>query len=94
MLVGGEMDMLVTLETVITPELDFVTIDRFRHYCAVCSQHNLLSELEKLSLYNFYSAQHVVYHSGFLSPMLSEKIELIASLLFSARKNTLSAFRK
>lgn len=79
MLISGEMDMLVTLDTVITPELDFTTIDSFRDYCVICSKNSPLAELNKLSLYNFYSASHAVYHSNILAPILSDKIELITS---------------
>ncbi|MFG6653337.1 LysR family transcriptional regulator [Scandinavium sp. M-37] len=73
LLLSGEADLAITFDPPSGNEFTQVPIENFSHYSVVCSEHNPLSELEKLSLHHFYSFPHAVIHNGASSPALIEE---------------------
>ncbi|WP_024550230.1 LysR family transcriptional regulator [Siccibacter turicensis] len=60
-LTGGSVDLVLSTRLPDDPEIETASIEHFRDYCVVCSQHNPLAELTGISVYHFFAFQHAVY---------------------------------
>ncbi|MDX6020131.1 LysR family transcriptional regulator [Scandinavium sp. V105_16] len=67
LLLAGHSDLIVSPVPFTDNDIDCRLIDSFKNFCCICSRDNLLAGVERMSLHNFYSARHAIYHSSLFS---------------------------
>lgn len=78
-LVLGDIDLAVSNTSMDDIDIETIKIDKYSKFTAICSSNSPLAELERLSLYNFYSSAHAVYHTNVFTSNFSDEVDFIHS---------------
>lgn len=80
-LINAIADIVLSYDSVYDEKINSIELESFSRYCVICSDRNPLAEVAKLSIYNLFSFNHVVYTNDRLNRSLKEKYGLFQSIL-------------
>lgn len=75
----GEIDLFVGDMPINDDNVETIVFERLSQFVMVCAVDNPLAELEKISAYNFYAAQHAVYQNTMQENVYSNEKSLLSS---------------
>lgn len=88
MLIKGRIDISFGLAAIEHHLVDVHLIDYIEDYVCICGSHNLLYELDALSLHNFYASKHAMYHTDIFTPAAADVVDLYENTVFcKGRRN-------